>query len=206
MLLLLPGARYLQEHRDLGMYFHTAPCGRAQGPQNRGGFVIKALCQPQQQIRLSQLPWWEPSDSRCCLSQNLFPLQGLVSWMGVHRAEPRGVREQASMREMWLSAGAQPAATLSQLGGRAGCVRAGALPSVGSPARERETLQHGTALDNSREGVAWGGLRENAFPSPVFQKAELERRGDGRSGLLLLLLFDCCLCFLLSSLSSLKSC
>lgn len=144
--------------------------------------MIKALCQPQQQIRISQLPWWEPSDSRCRLSQNPFPLQGLVSWMGSCRAEPRGVREQASMREMWLSAGARPAATLSQLGGRAGCVRAGALPSVGSPARERETLQHGTALDNSRDWVAWGGLRKRVSePSVSKGRTGMQRGREKRS-------------------------
>lgn len=73
---------------------------------------------------------------------------------------------------MWLSAGAQPAATLSQLGGRAGRVRAGALPSVCSPARARETLQRGTAPDNSKEGVGWQWVERKRVSEPSISKRQ----------------------------------
>lgn len=89
-----------------------------------------------------------------------------------------------STREMCLGSGAQPTAALSQLGGRAGCVRA--LPSPGSPATALggEKPGRSTAQDNLREGASQGRGGENVFqaePSISKGRTGAQRGHENRS-------------------------
>lgn len=105
-------SRIPSECRDLGTYFCAVAGLNAQPqwaspPPKRGRLLIKAHCQPQQEVRISQLLWWELCNSHCHLPQSPFSLQDLVSWMGVHRAacaEQKGVRESMWARKICGSA------------------------------------------------------------------------------------------------------
>lgn len=136
-------SRIPSECRDLGTYF-CAVAGLNAQPQwasppkkrsssDKGPLPATAGGEDFPAAVVGTLQFSLPSSPKSFLSARSGFLDGR-SQGSLCRAEG-GTWEHVSTKDMWLSSGTQPTATLSQLGGRAGCVRARALPSVGSPAR-----------------------------------------------------------------------